>query len=205
MPPAIPCPSPARWTSTAGRPPARSTCTTRRSRARPPRRPRRPSIVMGSGNQITTDVPANLTLWVLGADGSGNGHATLTAPAGFANHGTIRLQSQNQGWTSQVVLASGALLNAPDGRIESNARGGGAGVSSGAIANAGRIIIDTATIRGRAGANHLNVGFFRIDNTTLILSGASFTNELGGVIGGGGSFDTSGLALTNRGVIDLAP
>ena len=40
---------------------------------------------------------------------------------------------------------------------------------------------------------------------TVTVSGSSFTNDPGGLISGYGTFNTSGVSLTNNGIIDLSP
>ncbi|WP_165235209.1 Ig-like domain-containing protein, partial [Aquisphaera insulae] len=73
------------------------------------------------------------------------------------------------------------------------------------VVNAGHIRISTGVTIGRAGANHVNNGVIQILGTTATFTGASFTNEEGGLVGGAGTLNTSGLAVTNKGLIDLSP
>ena len=102
--------------------------------------------IMGTGNTLTTNITPNLTLWLLGADGGGNGNATLTSPNGFTNDGTIQLQSQNHGYSCQVVLSSGTLVNAPDGTILVNNGSGGYRGISGNLTNQGTISLNSAQL-----------------------------------------------------------
>ncbi|MFI5453930.1 MAG: Ig-like domain-containing protein [Isosphaerales bacterium] len=78
-------------------------------------------------------------------------------------------------------------------------------VGSGAVVNAGTINLDTNTTLGSTGANQVNTGLISIAGATVTVVGSSFGNETGGLISGYGTFNTSGLTLTNNGIIDLSP
>src|SRR5262249_58673584 len=58
------------------------------------------TLVLVGANRLLTDNPPNVTLWVQGSDAGG--HATLTLTADTINHGTIRLESVNPAWNSNL-------------------------------------------------------------------------------------------------------
>ena len=77
--------------------------------------------------------------------------------------------------------------------------------SAAQIINAGTINFDTNTTLGSRGANLINTGLISIAGATVTVVGSSFTNDPGGLISGYGTFNTSGVTLTNNGIIDLSP
>ncbi len=78
-------------------------------------------------------------------------------------------------------------------------------VGGAAVVNNGTVNFDANTTLGAAGASFVNAGLMSIAGTTVTLVGAAFTNSVGGLVSGHGTFSTSGLTLTNNGIIDLSP
>ncbi len=72
------------------------------------------------------------------------------------------------------------------------------------VVNAGTINFATNTTFGRSGANLVNTGLISVAGVTVNVTGNSLTNAFGGLISGHGTFNTSGLSLTNNGIIDLS-
>ena len=152
----------------------------------------------GSQTTLLTDNLTNVVLWVHGDNGSGP--ATLTA-AGFANHGTLRLESSDQGFNDTISVTNGMLVNAADGLIQVNTGSGGQRNLNAAFANAGTITINSSLSLGQAGAQHVNTGLINVLNSTATLTGSSFTNQGPGVITGTGMLDVSGLNFQNAATI----
>ena len=160
-------------------------------------------FILGRDNSLTTDILPNITLWVLGADGNTNSHATLTLPQSVTNHGTIQLESENQAWTSQVVVQSGTLTNAPDGTIIANPGSGGVRAITGNLANLGHLRITQPTSFLGDSSTFINSGIIQILNSSATFGGTAFTNTSTGIISSAGYFSATGLV--NNGVIDLSP
>ena len=144
-------------------------------------------FILGRDNSLTTDILPNITLWVLGVNGNTNSHATLTLPQSVTNHGTIQLESENQAWTSQVVVQSGTLTNASDGTIQANYGSGGFRGIVGNLTNLGTIATGAAqlTISGaaldftQAGGTISGSGSLLVDGGRIDLTGGSATTFYG--------------------------
>ena len=54
------------------------------------------------------------------------------------------------------------------------------------------------------GGHPVNTGLMSIAGATVTVVGSSFTNELGGLVSGYGTFNTSGVTLTNNGISTFA-
>ena len=152
----------------------------------------------GSQTTLLTDNLTNVVLWVHGDNGGGP--ATLTA-ARFTNHGTLRLESSDQGFNDTISVTNGMLVNAADGLIQVNPGSGGQRNLNAAFANAGTITINSSLSLGQAGAQHVNTGLINVLNSTATLTGSSFTNQGPGVITGTGMLDVSGLNFQNAATI----
>ncbi len=77
-------------------------------------------------------------------------------------------------------------------------------VSSEPLVNAGTINFDANTTVGSAGANIINTGLMSLAGATVTVVGSSFTNDFGGLVSGYGTFNTSGVSVTENGIIDLS-
>ena len=162
------------------------------------------TILVDGATALATDNLPGVTVWAEGNDlFNYNVGATLTAADGVANHGTILLQSISGGYTD-TLAAAGAFTNAADGTIQVNAGTGGSRTISAALINEGTANFDTNATLGSTGASHINAGLLSMTGATVAVTGSSFTNVLGGLISGDGTFSTSGVTRTNSGIIDLA-
>lgn len=164
-------------------------------------------------------------MWVNGA--SGVGAATLTLNNTLTNSGALRMESQNAGFNSLIVMGGGgAIVNQPGCVIEVNTGTGGArSITGGSLTNAGSIVTNAAlTLSGVAynsaggsiGASHtftnstITVSASTPGGATLHLQGANLlaSDNLPGTtlwVRGSGSAATLSLAdgLTNHGAIRM--
>jgi hypothetical protein len=161
------------------------------------------TILLAGADTLATNNPANMTLWVQG--NSTIGAATLTVANGLSNSGTVLLQAVNAAWTSTLAAGSSSTFtNAPNGTIQVNAGTGGGRTVSAQLINAGTINFNTNTTFGATGVNDLNASLISIGGgATVTLAGSSFTNQVGGLVSGNGTFTTTGVTVTNNGIIDL--
>ena len=157
-------------------------------------------LIGGTGDTLTTDNLAGNTLWVNGAGSFGDG--VLNLGGSLSNVGTILLESSNGGYQSAIVTGSSTLTNAPGGTIQINVGSGGTRIASGNVFNAGTINFDADTNFGGSGANPVNSGLMSIAGATVNVIGNSFVNQVGGLVSGYGTFNTSGVTLSNQGIID---
>jgi hypothetical protein len=89
---------------------------------------------------LNGNVPAGVTVWVQGSNAGG--HALLTIPASLANAGTLRMESINNTWNSNISVSGGATLTNA-GVIQSNLDAGGARSLTGTLDNQGQINVGT--------------------------------------------------------------
>jgi hypothetical protein len=160
-------------------------------------------LLEGGGDTLATDNLPNTTLWVQG-NGYLNQNATLNVAAGLVNHGTILLESINNTYGDTLATGSNTFTNAADGTIQVTNNSGGARAITGTLVNAGTVNFDTNTTLGSSGAKAINAGLIGIAGSTVTVVGSSFTNAVGGLVSGDGSFITPGVTLTNNGIIDLS-
>ncbi len=159
-------------------------------------------LLEGSGDTLETDNLANTTLWVQGNDYL-NQDATLNVAAGLSNNGTILLQSATFNYIDTLAI-SGTFTNASSGLVQTSAGTGGGRTITGSLINAGTVNFDTNTTLGSSGAKHSNYGLVSIAGSTVTVVGTSFTNNIGGLISGDGTFNTSGVSFVNNGILDLS-
>jgi len=106
------------------------------------------TVIVDGNSALATNMPAGPTLWVRGSNAGTN--AVLRIPTNVTSAGTIRLESAQQAWQSNIVIEAGATLTST-GTIESALGSGGQRQISGSLANAGVINIatdDTLAITG---------------------------------------------------------
>jgi hypothetical protein len=144
---------------------------------------------VSGGSTLVGDVAEGQELWIRG-DGS---HATLTAPEGFTNAGTIRLESAS-GLQSNLAVTSGTLVNT--GAIYVNQGGGGLRNITAELENHGTLWVTHHLALSKNQALHVNesTGIIHIGwGTTLTVGGTNsvFRNE--GIIGGGGTLTLSNI------------
>ena len=159
-------------------------------------------LIGGGGDVLATNNLPNTTIWVQGFGPLGN--ASLTILDGLSNAGTILLQATTSAFTSCALSLGGTFTNAANGTIQINNGAGGPRTITGKLVNQGTINFDTNTTLGSTGTNHINSGLISIAGSTVSVIGSSFTNQVGGLVSGDGTFNTTGLSLTNNGIIDLS-
>ncbi len=114
-----------------------------------------PIDLIAEGNcNYAGDIDPNQSLTIQGSNSVGS--ASLTAAAGFANGGLLRL-SADAAWSVAATIQSGSLLNA--GRIEVLAGGGGSRQLAGTVVNQGTVVLDgvAATIGALSNTGLLDV------------------------------------------------
>ncbi|HEV2851265.1 MAG TPA: SdrD B-like domain-containing protein [Thermoanaerobaculia bacterium] len=138
------------------------------------------TVVMTGSGSVQGTLGAEQTLWISGRDQGS--HTTITAAEGFVNQGTIRLESLNAGYESNL---SGNFTNAPGGVITVNPGSGGGRKLSGTLSNLGTLDVNyDLTVNGTLN-NH---GTLDIDTgDRLIVAGTSsvLNMEAGAVTGNG--------------------
>ncbi|MFM7231626.1 MAG: kelch repeat-containing protein [bacterium] len=138
---------------------------------------------------------------------NGSTNAQLTFPGSVTNEGTIELTaapSVSTTRTSTLALTTGTLVNASTGVIRALAGGGALSRSlSTALDNQGLLDVQYPLSLARTGAAHSNSGTTSIAATrTLTVTGASLTNQPGGVLRGSGTLAlAAGLPLTQNGIV----
>jgi hypothetical protein len=146
----------------------------------------------------------------VGAGEQRGGHALLTVPAGLTNHGTLRMESINNTWNSNVaVTGGGTFTNAAGGTVAVNFGAGGGRTLTGELINAGTVSIGIGFNLGGTGGteNHVNTGDVSLGaGAVLSVRGNSFVNQSGGVIEGSGTVSGNitgggGAPLSNFGTV----
>lgn len=113
--------------------------------ANQPLSPNPVSLIVRGDSTWTGDIPAGVEVWIQGGGPSilQRKSATLTAPAGFFNQGTLRLETIGGSiFDSRLVVASGNLINAPEGLIQINQGDGGGRSITAAWENQGSLYVD---------------------------------------------------------------
>jgi hypothetical protein len=167
--------------------------------------------ITGSSNYA--NVIGGLTLY-----GTANLGATGGATSGELDfRGTQTLSGSGKvvfgGSASNVLYAIGNNDNIPatltiGGRM--TVSGGNGSIkgyyttsSSDRVVNDGTILVASGQTVNLGGVNALNAGLIGIAGGAVKLVGTSFTNTVGGLIGGHGTFTTTGVTFTNNGIVDL--
>ncbi|HET7435886.1 MAG TPA: kelch repeat-containing protein [Thermoanaerobaculia bacterium] len=101
------------------------------------------TIILAAASTMNGSVAPAQTLWIRGSGFLSN--ANVTPGAGFINHGTLRLESIDSSYDSNIT---GGLTNAADGVINVNAGTGGARRLTGTWQNNGTINFNQAAILG---------------------------------------------------------
>lgn len=140
------------------------------------------------------------------ADGSYSSWTYLNVDNAFTNHGTLELTttySSSRGVKVDVQAGSlGSLMNSSTGSINAIV-----GTTTSItlqhklcanLDNQGSITLSAPTLLSKA--SHTNSGTMQVD-TTLTIVGTSFSNEVGGIVQGKGTLNTSSVAFTNAGTI----
>jgi fibronectin-binding autotransporter adhesin len=132
--------------------------------------------------------------------GTGSFNSTLHAPAGFSNGGTMNLTSTAATFatlTADGPSTNGGVINVLPGA------GGARSMTIADFTNLGTYNVNAPMLWNATSATYLNLGNLNV-NSTLTIAGSgttAFTNHLGGVVGGVGTLDISGVEqFTNFGV-----
>lgn len=149
-------------------------------------------ILTRSSARLTGEVGPQTEVWVRG-DARGS-HTLAKAESGFANRGTIRLESANGGYTSSIQV-DGVLTNASTGRIVSNDGAGGGRQLVTELRNEGLLTLNYGLGLGRADVRHVNRGTIDITtgNALVLDAGAQTFRQEAGVLNIAGGFDASNI------------
>ncbi len=149
-------------------------------------------ILTRSSARLTGEVGPQTEVWVRG-DARGS-HTLAKAESGFANRGTIRLESANGGYTSSFQV-DGVLTNASTGKIISNDGAGGGRQLVAELRNEGLLTLNYGLGLGRVDARHVNRGTIDITtgNSLVLDAGAQTFRQEAGVLNIAGGFDASNI------------
>ena len=149
-------------------------------------------ILTRSSARLTGEVGPQTEVWVRG-DNRGN-HTLARAEGGFANRGTLRLESANSGYSSSFQV-DGVLTNASSGKIVSNDGAGGGRQLVAELRNEGLLTLNYGLGLGRAEARHVNRGTMDITagNSLVLDAGAQTFRQEAGVLNIAGGFDASNI------------
>jgi hypothetical protein len=164
------------------------------------------SFILRGASTLSGDVGPDQTIWVQGSN-AGN-HATLTAASGFNNAGTLRLESIDQNWSSNLTVSSGTFSNT--GILNVNPGSGGSRIVMASLSNAGTVNLNTDTTFSRPSGvytNNSNSTFTIAAGKTLTISGGSpVFNQNGGTLTCDGTYSQFGGAFNyNGGMITGTP
>ncbi len=110
--------------------------------------------------------------------GASNG-CTLTVASGFTNHGTIELTKAGDAiGGSGLTVASGTLVNAPDGTISSVAGSGGGRTLTAQLDNQGTVSLGLGLAIDRSSADHTNSGTINVTGGNLTLTQTGTTPSI---------------------------
>jgi hypothetical protein len=124
----------------------------------------------------------------------------VTATSSFTNAGRIRIESQDQPWTSNLTV-NGTLTNT--GTIDVNNGSGGPRNFSGNLDNQGALNVNLDISFSKSAATYTNTGTITIAGRTLTVNGGgSFTNAAGGILTGSGTLNVSGASFSNAGNVN---
>lgn len=152
------------------------------------------TLVLRGGTTLLSDNLPNTTLWV---QGGGSGDGRLTAPDGFVNHGTIRLQSIGGAWPSDLVVSTGVLHNAASGVLEINTGTGGPRNLTASLDNEGTLAIESGTSLYIHGANRV---WNQLGGTVNAQGRCTWADGAFNLIGG----EIDGELFVRNGVLDIA-
>lgn len=147
------------------------------------------------------DIPAGYTVRV---NTSGSVSSTLTAAAGFVNHGTIELDatSGNNSTAVNLAVTTGTLTNSGILRTLNDAFSGTGRTIAANVLNTGTVDIQTRTTFAKQNGTHVNqslimLGAFQV----LTINGLGQTLTTTGQITGGGTLAFTSMTLRASGSI----
>lgn len=151
-------------------------------------------LARGSTTFATGGSNAGL-LWVNGA--TGPDHATLFLQDGFMNTGTLRMQSSNTTWASNLNISGGTLHNMADGLFEVNQGTGGNRLFTGSLTNDGTVTVEASRILSISDA-----GAFTVRHQGGLIDAQGEMRLNGGAFEWAGG-DISGTVRVDDGTIDV--
>ncbi|HYS54652.1 MAG TPA: SdrD B-like domain-containing protein, partial [Thermoanaerobaculia bacterium] len=150
-------------------------------------------IQTAGGSTVRGTIAANQTLWISGR-GAGS-HTIMSAPIGLTNAGTIRIESADSTYQSQLTITTGALTNT--GTIQINQGSGGSRAINGTLINQGTINVGVAMDYT---GTLTNTGTINIASGQKLLLGSGQTfNHNGGTIAGTGSLELTSSTFNFNG------
>jgi uncharacterized repeat protein (TIGR01451 family) len=157
------------------------------------------SFVLAGGSTLSGNIAAGQSVWIRGDNSVGD--TTVTAAAGFTNAGRIRLESQDQGWSSNLTLTAGTLTNT--GTIDINAGSGGTRILTANLDNQGVLNVNSDCTLTKSGGAHTNSGTLAVASgkTFTVTGSGSFANLESGAINGAGGLSFSNIAVTSAGTL----
>ncbi len=130
-------------------------------------------------------------------------HANVTSTISLTNTGTMTLDSLVNAQANLVVNDGRVLENSGTFSIIQGA--GGARNVIAELHNSGTFSTNALAGVGFAGAAHVNSGVLQITSNATTITGATITNQLGGIVKGGGILNVTAQGATgllNQGEID---
>ena len=163
-------------------------------------------LLGGNGARMEGSVASGAFVWIRG-DG-GVGHTTVQAPAGLVNHGRLRLESANSGYSTHFHLGA-PLTNGPTGVIEIRPGSGGTRELVAPLWNEGQVLVAHSALLGRAGQFLVNEGLLTVDPGVQLTLAAPLQNTSGTLAGGGtlaGTVDSRGTIApgASTGILTVA-
>jgi hypothetical protein len=155
-------------------------------------------ILTHSDSRLLGNVGEGQTVWIRG-EGRGS-HTTVTAPQGFANAGTLLLESINSTYTSSLRVGEGILTILPTGIVRSGIGAGGARDLAAPLLNYGLLDIQLPTTLGLANATHRNEGDVVVATTgNLTLNSGQTWEQVDGLLDLDGVFHVRNSRFANSG------
>ncbi|HWD20921.1 MAG TPA: LamG-like jellyroll fold domain-containing protein, partial [Verrucomicrobiae bacterium] len=156
-------------------------------------------ILAGQGANFTGDIWPGQTVWLRGDSYVGDS-GIIRPTNGFNNSGTLRLESANAGYETDLIMTNGAVVNTASGVIAINAGAGGSRYFRANLFNFGAFSNNTAVTFDQAGVTLDNEGLFVTapgvpitfnnqtfsqNNGSLVLNGSDIFNHSTFNYGGG--------------------
>ena len=140
-------------------------------------------------------------LWI---NGSAANNDVNYVTNGFVNFGTIRMESTDGAYASDLTVTSGALTNAASGVVNINIGSGGERVIAASMLNLGAFNANDSMAFSQSNASIANSGQFNIaSGATVSINGdGQVFNQNGGALTNGGGMELNGAQFNfNGGVI----
>ncbi len=144
-------------------------------------------VTLSSQSQ-TSNVGPSQVLWI-----NGTVHDTNYVTGGFANFGTVLLQSSDGAWASDLTVTNGMFTNALGGTVNVNTGTGGPRVIAASVTNLGSFNANDSMSFSQGNASINNNGQFNI------AAGATVSMSDNGQV-----FNQNAGTLTNAGALSLS-